>query len=429
MEERGLTVQRIAWSELNPFALILRTLPVAASFTVWSLAFIGVLLGPAGWLFLEVIFVGATDHQENPEFGVSVALHRSPYRGIFDADPLGTDPNEMAVAGGWSTGPWAVAMWTTEPFRQLFRKQSSWRHTAYWMGGGLWMLTWWSFIGCGIVRASLVRLARDEVLGVDEAAEFAFKKYRHAWLAWALPWIAIAVLIVPNWIGGWLMRGDVGLALVGVLWIFVLLIGIGVTLLLVGWFLGWPMALAAISADRISAVDGLARVYSFIFQRPVNCVCYTGLALAFGWLCWQGVAILASSTTRVALWSTSWSHGERLESRINTGNGDMGADAAAVDQRPAFWLGFGVSAMRFWNGAISALAVAFLYGHFWALASAVFLLLRRDVDQVELDEIYMSDDEQVYPLPPLVTDERGIPTIRPLVDDAPNHPDTSPHNE
>jgi len=70
--------------------------------------------------------------------------------------------------------------------------------------------------------------------------------------------------------------------------------------------------------------------------------------------------------------------------------------------------------MRFWNGMISTVAVAFLFAQFWSLASAVYLLLRQDVDETEMDEIFISEKTRSYELPPLQSDERGIPVVRPL---------------
>ena len=72
----------------------------------------------------------------------------------------------------------------------------------------------------------------------------------------------------------------------------------------------------------------------------------------------------------------------------------------------------GRSAISFWNAVIKSLADAFLYGLFWCLSSAVYLLLRKDVDQTEMDEIFLVDEKRTYTLPPLRSDENGIPQVR-----------------
>ncbi|HMP78797.1 MAG TPA: hypothetical protein PKD54_05055 [Pirellulaceae bacterium] len=419
MNQQNVTVQRVAWSDLFPFAILLRTLPLAASFSVWSLAWIGVLLSPVGWFLLKLVFIANDDFKTNPELIASVQNQTSPFRGVLDADGPLRFGLDVQIGNRISLGPLAAFQKVTEPFWRWFEWHSSWRHAAFWMLGGVWTLVVWSFIGCAIVRTCLVRLARDEHLGIDEAAEFAFNKFTTALTALAVPLFAVTLLAVPGWFAGWVMRADIGLALVSVGWVFVLVLSAGMVALLAGWLLGWPLILAGLSADKVKAIDSMTRVYAFIFQKPINYAFYILLAVLFSGVCWQVVSVLATNTVQLAYWSTSWSHGDSPENhRAVVASGSQG-DELLDSLQPSPWVVFGGNAIRFWNGAILSLAVAFLYGHCWALAAAIFLLMRRDVDQVEFDEMFMPEDELSYPLPPLVTDERGIPTIQPL-NDGPN---------
>ena len=56
--------------------------------------------------------------------------------------------------------------------------------------------------------------------------------------------------------------------------------------------------------------------------------------------------------------------------------------------------------------------MAFLYGLFWCMASSIYLLLRKDVDDTEMDEIFIVDERRTYELPPLKSDEQGIPQVQ-----------------
>ena len=58
------------------------------------------------------------------------------------------------------------------------------------------------------------------------------------------------------------------------------------------------------------------------------------------------------------------------------------------------------------------LAASFMYALFWCLATAVYLLLRKDVDETEMDEVYQVDEKRTYELPPLKSDENGIPQVQ-----------------
>ena len=79
---------------------------------------------------------------------------------------------------------------------------------------------------------------------------------------------------------------------------------------------------------------------------------------------------------------------------------------------------FGAGLIRFWAGCVKLLAVGFIFAYFWSAATAIYLLLRRDVDATELDEVFLDEDasEEAYGLPPLKTDEAGAPVA---ADDVP----------
>jgi hypothetical protein len=51
-----------------------------------------------------------------------------------------------------------------------------------------------------------------------------------------------------------------------------------------------------------------------------------------------------------------------------------------------------------------------MYSFMWSAAAAIYLLLRHDADQTEMDDVFLEEDETVrYGLPPLTVDEAGVP--------------------
>lgn len=52
---------------------------------------------------------------------------------------------------------------------------------------------------------------------------------------------------------------------------------------------------------------------------------------------------------------------------------------------------------------------------FWTAFTAIYLLLRQEVDQAELDEVYLTPQDETYGLPPLETDEAGVQGVADLV--------------
>jgi hypothetical protein len=73
--------------------------------------------------------------------------------------------------------------------------------------------------------------------------------------------------------------------------------------------------------------------------------------------------------------------------------------------------GTGAAIIRFWVLCVKLLAMGFVFSYFWTAASAIYLLLRRDVDATEMDEVFLEEEEQTYGLPPLKLDSAGAPIV------------------
>ncbi len=58
------------------------------------------------------------------------------------------------------------------------------------------------------------------------------------------------------------------------------------------------------------------------------------------------------------------------------------------------------------------MAVGYLYSYFWVSAAAIYLLLRRNVDDTELDEVRLDEEgNETFGLPEISTDEAGAPVV------------------
>jgi hypothetical protein len=64
----------------------------------------------------------------------------------------------------------------------------------------------------------------------------------------------------------------------------------------------------------------------------------------------------------------------------------LGAVGAASSSAP-----WGVRAIAFWMRCLESLLASFGWGYFWAIVTAGYLLLRRDVDGTETDEVVLEE--------------------------------------
>lgn len=262
---------------------------------------------------------------------------------------------------------------------------------------GFWTLAVWAFFGGAISRIAVVQLAADEPVGWAAALRFARRKWLSYFAAPLLPLLGVLVAAVPLAILGLLMRaGTVGVIAIGVIWPLFLLAGLMMALLLLGLAFGWPLMWATISAEGTDAFDALSRSYAYLFQRPLRFLFYVFVAAVLGWLGWILVVNFAAGVIWLTNWAVAWGCGwprmEMIEDRTLSGSG----------------------LIHFWIVCVKFLAVGFRYGYFWTAAAAIYLLLRRDVDATETDEVFLDADasELLRGLPPLATDEKGAPVVK-----------------
>ena len=297
----------------------------------------------------------------------------------------------------------------------------------------------WSFVGVGITRVCLLRLTRDERAGLDDAFEFGFGNCITSLLAISLPLLAVLLLCLPTFFLGLLLGFDFGTLVVGALWFVVLVISTVMAVLLLGLLFGWPLMISSVACEGQNSFDAMTRAFAYTFQRPLNYFLYMLVAILFGGFCWLIAFQLTEGIINLGYWSTSWGAnrisanrielieygipasstveesegfgvgGTKIQSPVNSGE----SGASVVDAESGT-LATGRAFIGFWNGLLRTVCVAFIYGLFWCMASAIYLLLRKDVDDTEIDEIHVVDERRTYELPPLKSDSSGIPQVQPL---------------
>jgi hypothetical protein len=271
----------------------------------------------------------------------------------------------------------------------------------------LWATAVWALFGAAICRSAAVQLAADEQIGWGSALRYAWQKWPSYFAAPLLPVGGVLLVAIPVLVLGWIMRTDVGLVLGAILWPLVLVAGFIMTLLLLGVLFGWPLMWGAISAEGTDSFDALSRSYAYTFQRPLHYLFYTAVAAIIGWLGWLLVREFAAGVIWMGYWAAGWGSGAERITSI------MGPDGVG---------GFGAGLVHFWAACVKLLAVGYLFSYFWTASAAIYLLLRRDVDHTEMDEVFL-DADQTEPTSELSTidmDQADVPVAKEHVAESPN---------
>ena len=298
----------------------------------------------------------------------------------------------------------------SSPFRFLFEVKE-WNVTialfTYLLLCGLWAVIVWSLFGGAITRIAALWFTREDRLS-----------FRRALLGWAVfkwpayvggplfPLVGVLLAVIPIAILGILLKLDLGVLLLGIVWPLVLACGFFLAILLVGLLFGWPLMWPTISAEGTDSFDALSRSYSYTYQRPVHYLFYAAVAGILGMLAWVVVIIFANGVISYSYWAASWgSGGQRME--------DIRAYAEGVltlPQDASTMFHFGINCIAFWVNVVKIVAVGFLFSYFWSAATYIYFLLRQSVDATEMDEVAVEEETENFGLPPL-TNEGAVPQV------------------
>ena len=212
----------------------------------------------------------------------------------------------------------------------------------------------------------------------------------------------VAIVAVPILLLGLIMKTAGFFAAVGgLIWPLALAAAFIMVLLLIGVLLGWPLMWATISVEGTDAFDAISRSYAYVLQRPFRYFAYVVFAVIVGWLGWIVVENIAAGVILLATWSASWGIAPLPDKLI----GNLGDTSLAHA---------GGSLISFWNGCVKLLALGYVFSYFGVATTAIYYLLRRDIDGRETDEVFLDVDksEQNFDLPRLHKDPAGTRQLR-----------------
>ncbi len=295
----------------------------------------------------------------------------------------------------------------------------------------LWTLLTWSFFGGAITRIAAVQVARGEKIGLTEAVRFTARRFLSYFTAPLFPLVFVFALLVFMVIFGWVgmipILGDV--LVNGLFWPLMILFGLVMAVALVG-LVGWPLMAATVSAEGTDSWEAVSRSYSYVYQRPWHYLWNALVAICYGAVVVFFVGFMGSLMVYLAKWGvartpgidaaernpaylcvwapTSWGWRPLLLQGATVPEGtpvtagtpvvkDGHIDPAAYNAYLGTfkWYNRVAAAMvAFWLGLVFLLILGFGYSFFWSEGVIIYLLMRRNVDAAELDEVYLEEDEQ-----------------------------------
>jgi hypothetical protein len=435
-------LRAVAWTELFRWLLLLRSVRIALLARVIVLGAIGLIATTLGWRAIGWVFSASSDPvlaawredvsdwlwNRTPEFAIATSVH-------------GADELFASAARGLVEAPVTLWLYLARPFIDLFDSRLTAIGFFCLLLCGVWELLVWGLAGGAITRIAALKFTRDEAPDLLGALAHSARKLSAYSLAPLLALAGAAVFGLQLLVLGWIMRLGFFAMLAGIAWPFVLMLGLLMAILLIGALVGWPLMWATVSVEGTDAFDALSRSYAYTYQRPLRLLWYVLLSAFLAAVSMFVVKLFAASAISLGSWSIRWGLDEptyhaivsprsvAVETAPVTGvpplavapladSGPIlnGPDATATSAAPMEvsgmrWLAG--QAIAFWKSLLGALAAGYQAGFLWVAAVGVYLLLRKDIDGAEIDEIYV-EDEQEFGVASLVHDPgTGIPEVDP----------------
>lgn len=296
-------------------------------------------------------------------------------------------------------------------------------NSAYFLLVIVWTLVVWGLFGGAITRMASVQVARGEKISMREAVRFVWARYVSFLSAPLIPLLFVGIMVFLLSLYGlvfmipWL--GDILVAGLG--WPLVLLAGLMMAVVLVG-LVGWPMMYATISAEGSDSFDAISRSYSYVYQSPWSYAWYCLVSLAYGAVVVFFVGFMGSMVVYLGKWGVSqtpfiqkagrdpsflfvyapesfhWRtlllDGAKVDGQDVVQKGQIIPVLEQNFRGQLSWpMKTGAAIVSVWIYLFFLMIVGFGYSYFWSSSTIVYLLMRRKVDDTDLDEIYLEEDD------------------------------------
>lgn len=272
---------------------------------------------------------------------------------------------------------------------------------------GAGALVIWSLGGGTMCRLAAVEFARDEKPTLAQALRFTLDKLWGGFvLAPCIPLAFVFIAILLMILVGCVIRipwlGDV---VGGLLFFLPLLGGFFVVLMLAGMLLGGGLLWPSVAAEGSDAFDAFQRSVSYSLWKLWKTIYYITVVTVFASFCWVVANLgtfVALSIARAALgFGSSWfgfwpkEAGPQPLSKIDHLWPMIGPNA--LHAWPSGSLGvfeyFSAACVWVWVMVFVGLVWAFLASFYHTAWTVLYFLLRRDVDMIEIDEVYIEETE------------------------------------
>ena len=248
-----------------------------------------------------------------------------------------------------------------------------------------------------ICRMVACDVASEMSLSVAAAVSTAGSRWRSLLGAVAGPMIvagSLALFIAA--LGAGLLRFPGVMAVGGVFYGVLLLLGAALVFVVVGYAVGGWMLIPAVVVEGTDAIDAAQRAYAYTLGRPGRTLAYAALLLALLVIAYGVLSLLTAEAIQwTAGLASAWTGAPPI-------GGEVHAFAAHSPHSSAGLTGsarFAAAAVRWWESFALNLLSGFVVSFVCAGSTLLYLLLRRVNDDQDIEDIWSPEARASVSLP------------------------------
>jgi hypothetical protein len=287
-----------------------------------------------------------------------------------------------------------------------------------------WSVATWAFFGGIITRIAAINFTGKDRTTLKQAAQYVASRYVNYVISPLFPVLVIGIVTLVMMLYAFValvpLLGDV--VMYGVGFPLVILGGIVMVVILIG-LLGYPLMYCTLSVEGTDSFDALSRTYNYVYQAPWSLAWYTFLSIFYGAVVTFFVIFAGSMTVYMGKWAISqaplseytnrkpdylfiyapesfgWKElflkGSPLDAKTDpaTGKSEYTDKVLAEDYTKSIMTTEKIAAgmTSFWLVLFFMVVVGFSYSYFWSASTMIYLLMRKKVDDIEIDELYVEE--------------------------------------
>ena len=250
----------------------------------------------------------------------------------------------------------------------------------------------WSGAGGVISRLAVLEYARDDLPTLGDARQLVRSKRCSYMLALVWPLIVIAFCAVLNILGGLIASvpyvGPVVLVVPG--YPLLVISTVAIVFVAVVSVLGFGIIMPAVSASGRGGLESWITACSYVLYGLRRFVCYTVVAGIIGVIS----AVVAWALGEVLIYTIYKTVQMGFVRDLAWLDYEVSGAGIALYSAGTGWHGFFSTLMVALLMIIRAVPAAYVFSYFFTANTVVFFLLRKEVDNVEIDEVYEEEETE-----------------------------------